>query len=64
VAPGLGIAATLSANVAHGLGRGLIGAAVAAWSASHCSARTNAHDGDPRFPGGMIDSADNPGLAR
>jgi uncharacterized membrane protein YcjF (UPF0283 family) len=27
---GLGIAATLAANVAHGLGHGLIGAAVAA----------------------------------
>jgi hypothetical protein len=30
---GLGIAATLAANVAHGLGHGLTGAAVAAWSA-------------------------------
>jgi hypothetical protein len=30
---GLGIAATLAANVAHGLGHGLVGAAVAAWSA-------------------------------
>jgi hypothetical protein len=30
---GLGIAATLAANVAHGLGYGLIGAAVAAWPA-------------------------------
>jgi hypothetical protein len=29
----LGIAATLAANVAHGLGHGLIGAAVAAWAA-------------------------------
>jgi hypothetical protein len=28
---GLGIAATLAANVAHGLGHGLIGAAAAAW---------------------------------
>jgi hypothetical protein len=28
---GLGIAATLAANVAHGLGHGLIGAAIAAW---------------------------------
>jgi hypothetical protein len=28
---GLGIAATLAANVAHGLGHGLTGAAVAAW---------------------------------
>jgi hypothetical protein len=30
---GLGIAATLAANVAHGLGHGLIGAAVSAWPA-------------------------------
>jgi hypothetical protein len=30
---GLGIAATLAANVAHGLGHGLMGAAVAAWPA-------------------------------
>src|ERR1700728_4335626 len=29
----LGIAATLAANVAHGIGHGLIGAAVAAWPA-------------------------------
>ena len=30
---GLGIAATLAANVAHGLGRGVTGALVAAWPA-------------------------------
>jgi hypothetical protein len=30
---GLGIAATLAANVAHGLGHGPVGAAVAAWPA-------------------------------
>jgi hypothetical protein len=30
---GLGISATLAANVAHGLGHGLTGAAVAAWPA-------------------------------
>ena len=30
---GLGIAATLAANVAHGLGHGLTGGAVAAWPA-------------------------------
>lgn len=30
---GLGVAATLAANVAHGLGEGLIGAAVSAWPA-------------------------------
>jgi hypothetical protein len=29
---GLGIVATLAANVAHGLGQGLIGAAVGTWS--------------------------------
>ena len=31
--PGLGIAATLAATVAHGLGHGPVGAAVAAWPA-------------------------------
>jgi uncharacterized protein DUF2637 len=36
---GRGIAATLAANVAHGLGHGLIGAAVAAWPAVRWSAR-------------------------
>src|SRR3984957_3456996 len=30
---GLGVIATLAANVAHGLGHGIIGAAVAAWPA-------------------------------
>jgi hypothetical protein len=30
---GLGIAATLSANVVHGLGQGVTGAVVAAWPA-------------------------------
>jgi hypothetical protein len=30
---GLGVAAPLAANVAHGLGHGLAGAAVAAWPA-------------------------------
>jgi hypothetical protein len=30
---GLGIAATLAANAAHGLGHGAVGAAVAAWPA-------------------------------
>src|ERR1700752_1361470 len=30
---GLGIVATLAANVAHGLGHGIIGAVVAAWPA-------------------------------
>jgi hypothetical protein len=30
---GLGVAATLAANVAHGLGHGPVGAAVAAWPA-------------------------------
>jgi hypothetical protein len=31
--PGVGIAATLAANVTHGVGHGLAGAAVAAWPA-------------------------------
>ena len=38
---GLGIAATLAANVAHGLGQGRVGAAVAAWPRSRWSAPTN-----------------------
>jgi hypothetical protein len=38
---GLGIAATLAANVPHGLGRGPVGAAVAAWQRSRWSAPTN-----------------------
>jgi hypothetical protein len=41
---GVGIAATLAANVAHGLGHGLTGAAVAAWPRgrrSRWSARTS-----------------------
>jgi Protein of unknown function (DUF2637) len=38
---GLGTAATLAANVAHGLGHGPVGAAVAAWRRSHWSARVS-----------------------
>jgi hypothetical protein len=38
---GLGIVATLAANVAHGLGGALSGAAVAAWPATRWSARTS-----------------------
>jgi Protein of unknown function (DUF2637) len=38
---GLGIAATLAANVAHGLGHGLVGAAVAAWPRWRWWVRTN-----------------------
>jgi hypothetical protein len=41
---GLGIVATLAANVAHGLGHGLIGSSMAAWPRgrrSRSSARTN-----------------------
>jgi hypothetical protein len=41
---GLGIAAMLAANVAQGLGHGLVGAAVAAWPAV---ALRVAHDGHP-----------------
>jgi Protein of unknown function (DUF2637) len=36
---GLGIAATLAANVAHGLGHGPIGAAVAAWPVIPCRSK-------------------------
>ena len=38
---GLGIAATLAANVAHGLGHGVTGAAVAAWSSVAWSGLTS-----------------------
>lgn len=38
---GLGIAATLAAKVAHGLGHGLIGSAVAAWRPWRSSAPTS-----------------------
>ena len=38
---GLGIAATLAANVAHGLGHGPVGAAVAAWRRLRWSAATS-----------------------
>jgi hypothetical protein len=38
---GLGIAATLAANVAHGLGHGVLGASVALGQRSHWSAPTN-----------------------
>jgi hypothetical protein len=44
---GLGIAATLAANVAHGLGHGLIGAAVAGCRAGRLLRA--AHDGHPEF---------------
>src|SRR6201993_3158476 len=49
---GLGIAATLAANVAHGFGHGLIGAAVAAWPAVALGRLLRTpHDGYPRWPG-------------
>jgi hypothetical protein len=38
---GLSITTTLAANVAHGLGHGLIGAAVAVWPTVRSSALTN-----------------------
>jgi len=43
---GLGIVATLAANVAHGLGHGLIGAAVGAWPADACPQAVVAAVGD------------------
>ena len=61
---GLGIAATLAANVAHGLGHGPVGAVVAAWPAV---ALVGSYEllmmvirGSQAAPGGMTDSADNP----
>jgi hypothetical protein len=44
---GLGIAATLAANVAHGLGHGIIGAAVAAWPAVAGGLVRASHNGHP-----------------
>ena len=62
--PGLGIAATLAANVAHGLGHGPVGAAVAAWPAV---ALAGSYEllmmvirGSQPAPGGVTGSADNP----
>ena len=61
---GLGIAATLAANVAHGLGHGPVGAAVAAWPAV---ALVGSYEllmvvirSSRAAPGGTTDSAGNP----
>jgi hypothetical protein len=61
---GLGVAATLAANVAHGLGHGPVGAAVAAWPAV---ALVGSYEllmlvvrGSQAAPGGITDSADIP----
>jgi hypothetical protein len=61
---GLGIAATLAANVAHGLGHGPVGAAVAAWPAV---ALVGSYEllmmvirGSQVLSYGISDSADNP----
>ena len=61
---GLGIAATLAANVAHGLGHGPVGAAVAAWLAV---ALVGSYEllmmvirGSQAAPDGMPGSADSP----
>jgi hypothetical protein len=61
---GLGIAATLGANVAHGLGHRPVGAAVAAWPAV---ALVGSYEllmmvirGSQAAPGGITDSAVNP----
>jgi hypothetical protein len=60
----LGVAATLAANVAHGLGHGPVGAAVAAWSAV---ALVGSYEllmtvirGSQAVPGGVSGSADIP----
>jgi hypothetical protein len=61
---GLGITATLAANVAHGLGYGPVGAAVAAWPAV---ALVGSYEllmmvirASQAAPGGMTDSANDP----
>jgi hypothetical protein len=61
---GLGIAATLAANVAHGLGHGPVGAVVAAWPAV---ALIGSYEllmmvirGSQAAPGGISGSADSP----
>jgi hypothetical protein len=61
---GRGIAATLAANVAHSLGHGPVGAAVAAWPAV---ALVGSYEllmmvirGSQAAPGGITDNADNP----
>ena len=63
---GLGIAAMLAANVAHGLGHEAVGAAVAAWPAV---ALVGSYEllmmvvrGSQAAPGGITDNADNPDL--
>jgi hypothetical protein len=48
---GLGIAATLAANVAHGLGHGLIGSAIAAIRARAPRGQCRAHARQSQFPG-------------
>src|SRR5215469_12228539 len=61
---GLGIAATLAANLAHGLGHGPVGAAVAAWPAVALGGSYEllmmVIRGSQPAPGGVTGSADNP----
>ena len=66
---GLGIAATLAANVVHGLGHGPVGAAVAAWPAVALVDSVGSYEllmmvirGSQAAPGGITDNADNPDL--
>jgi hypothetical protein len=66
---GLGIAATLAANVVHGLGHGPVGAAVAAWPAVALIGSVGSYEllmmvirGSQAAPGGITDNADNPDL--
>jgi hypothetical protein len=62
---GLGIAATLPVNVAHGLGRGLAGAAVAAWPAvALVGSYELSHDDHPQCPGGARRGRRVPGTRR
>ena len=61
---GLGIAATLAANVAHGLGHGPVGAAVAAWPAvalvGSCELLMMVIRGSQAVPDAISDSVNNP----
>ena len=61
---GLGIAGTLASNVAHGLGHGPVGAAVAAWPAvalaGSCELLMMVIRGSQAVPDAISDSVNNP----
>jgi hypothetical protein len=60
---GLGIAGTLASSVAHGLGHGPVGAAVAAWPAvalvGSCELLMMVIRGSPAVPDAISDSVNN-----